>query len=59
MTTYFDHVARGTCWDVLELPPAIEVDETETEELLREYEEWTKKRVDSLRAQPLASLLES
>ncbi len=41
MTTYFDHVSRGTSWDVVDMPPAIEVIETElTDEEIRE---WTEK----------------
>ena len=51
MTTYFDHVSRGTSWEVLDLPAAIEVDETITDELLREYEKWTQKLNDSFAAQ--------
>ncbi len=41
MTTYFDHVSKATSWEVLDLPPAIEVTESKlTDEEIRE---WTMK----------------
>ena len=56
MTSYFDHVSKGASWEVLDLPPAIEVDETVTEELLREYEKWTRT-LNDLSAVPSADSL--
>jgi hypothetical protein len=52
MTTYFDHVSKATSWEVLDLPAAIEVDETITDELLREFEKWTQTHTDFSVAQP-------
>jgi len=52
MTTYFDHVSKATSWEVLDLPAAIEVDETITDELLREFEKWTQTHTDFSAAQP-------
>ena len=54
MTTYFDHVSRGTSWEVLDLPAAIEVIETKLTD--EEIAEWTKKLNDSFAAQCSASL---
>jgi hypothetical protein len=41
MTTYFDHVSRGASWEVVDMPPAIEVTETELTD--EEIAEWTMK----------------
>jgi hypothetical protein len=41
MTTYFEHVSRGTSWELLTIPPAIEVTETELTD--EEIAEWTMK----------------
>jgi hypothetical protein len=56
VSTYFDHVSKATSWEVLDLPPAIEVTESKlTDEEIRE---WTRKLNDLSAARFAASLPE-
>lgn len=45
---YFDHVSRGTSWEVIDLPDSYEVIETPLTD--EEINQWTQKLRDSSEA---------
>lgn len=55
---YYEHVSKATSWEVLELPPVIEVSERKlTNEEAEAFRQWMTKHNDSHGALDSASSL--